>query len=241
VLPNVYRITPDAADRLADFVRGGGGAIFIDGPTRSIWIDSLQKVTGMGGRGRYYDERMLMLPAREHALIPTSGLAADLATFERWDEDWKAFRRRGISELIGAVYGRVKAADPAVTVSVTVTSDQAQAANENLQDWPAWLEAGSLDLLIPRGYVDEVRRLDPVIADWQEVLQRDERVTLGLKVFTGDGKAAVAKSANQVLTEIYLAHHSGSSGIMLFDLDRVSDEQLRALAAGPFSSSRGQD
>ncbi len=128
-----------------------------------------------------------------------------------------------------------------MTVSVTVTSDQAQAADENLQDWAAWLADDSLDLLIPRGYVDDVGRLDPVIADWQQVLQSDDRVTLALKVFTGDGKAAVAKSANQVLTEIYQAHHSGSNGVMLFDLDRVSDEQLRGLAAGPFSSSRGQD
>jgi uncharacterized lipoprotein YddW (UPF0748 family) len=195
----------------------------------------------MGARGRYFSERMVLLAAAEHALIPARGEEADLASYELWDERWKAFRRRGISELVAGVHARVKAADPAVTVSVTVTSDQAQAADENMQDWAAWLEGGYVDLLIPRGYVDRVGSLDTVIADWGPILQRDERVTLGLKVFTADGKAAVAKPASQVLTEIYMAHNSGSSGIMLFDLDRVSDEQLRALAAGPFSSTRGQD
>lgn len=241
VLPNVYHIRPELADQLAEFVRGGGGVIFIDGPTRSIWIDSLQQVTGMAARGRYFNKRLMMVAAAEHALIPSTGLEPDLATYEQWDARWKAFRRRGISELISTIYGRVKAVDPEVIVSVTVTSDQRQAADENMQDWAAWLEGNYIDLLIPRGYVDEVRHLDTVIVDWQQVLQRDERVTLGLKVFTGDGKAALAKSANQVLTEIYLAHNSGSNGVMLFDFNRVSDEQLRALAAGPFAPSEGQD
>lgn len=241
VLPNVYRYQPETADQLAGFVERGGGAIFIDGPTRSIWIDSLQRVTGMGARGRYFNRRMLLLPAGEHALIPLSGRGDDLATYQRWDERWKAFRRRGISQLLGDIHRRVKRVAPEVTVSVTVTSDQAQAADENLQDWPAWLDGGYVDLLVPRGYVDEVGHLHGVIADWQPALQRDGRVVLGLKVFTQDGKAATVKSANQLLTEIYLAHNSGSPGVMLFDLDRISDEQLRALAAGPFSTSPGLD
>jgi len=38
------------------------------------------------------------------------------------------------------------------------------------------------------------------------------------------------------LTEMGLVSEAGSNGVMIFDLDHMSDQQLFALAAGPFSS-----
>lgn len=236
VLPNVYLFTPETAAQLAAFVQRGGGAIFIDGPTRSIGLSELQALTGMRARGRHFEQTMLLTGAGAHPLVPTSGRSADLAHYQELDERWKTFRKGGIDALIAEVYRRVKAHDSAVVVSVTVTSDQRQAADVALQDWAAWLAGDTVDLLIPRGYVDESQGLVPVLADWHTALQNDERVTMGLKVFTADGKAAVAKAPRQVLEELWLAHEAGSNGIMLFDLDRVSDQQLRALARGPFSA-----
>lgn len=235
VLPNVYRITPEAAGQLADFVRRGGGAVFVDGPTPSIEISAIQDLTGMRSRGRHFEQTMLMTTVGQHPLVPDSGRDADLAAYQSWDGRWKAFRKRGINALIREVYLRAKERDAGVAVTVTITSDQEQAAEETLQDWPSWLAGGYVDLLIPRGYVDAVQLLGPAIADWRPALRDNDRITVGLKVFTADGKAAVVKSPRQVLAEIAIAHEAGSTGIMLFDLDRVSDDQLRALASGPFS------
>jgi hypothetical protein len=39
-----------------------------------------------------------------------------------------------------------------------------------------------------------------------------------------------------VLSEIDLVRASGSKGIMLFDIESTSDEVIKALATGPFSS-----
>lgn len=231
VLPNVYIISAETAAALADFVHRGGGLIIIDGPTKSIGLHDLQTVTGMQGRGRYFKQTMLLFGVEAHPLVPSSKRNRDLAGYQARDKAWKTFRARGISLLIGEVYRRVKSADAGVVVSVTITSDQAQAANESLQDWAAWLAGGYVDMLIPRGYVDEAQDLRPIIADWHALLQNDDRITLGLKVFSADGKAAVVKSPRQLMAEIGIAHNAGSNGIMLFDIDRMSDAQLHALAA----------
>jgi uncharacterized lipoprotein YddW (UPF0748 family) len=224
-------------------VRRGGGIIFIDGPTKSIKLQEIQAITGMQSRGRYFEETTLMIANGDHPLIPRSPRDTNLATYQALDAQWKAFRKRGVNELIKEVYQQVKSKHPQVVVSVTITSDQEQAAERTLQDWPAWLEGGYVDVVIPRGYVDQAQLLAPVITDWQPVIQNRGRITLGLKVFSNDGKAAVTKTPYQVLAEIEQAHDAGSRGIMLFDLDRMSDEQLVALAAGPFSApvSPGQN
>jgi uncharacterized lipoprotein YddW (UPF0748 family) len=236
VLPNIYLIAPETARALADFVRGGGGLIFIDGPTRAMGRPEIRSLTGMRGRGRHYKRTMLMTSSGDHTLIPNSGLPPDLAGAQALDERWKAFRMRGVSALIRDVYARAKVSDAGVMVSATVGPDRRQLADEALQDWPAWLDGGYIDMLIPRGYVDEAQLLGPSMADWRPLMQHDRRITLGLKTFRSDGKDAVVKSPIQMLAEIRISQELGSHGVVLFDIDRVSDAQLRALAAGPFAT-----
>ena len=236
VLPSVYLISPETAAALADFVRRGGGAIFLDGPTRSIYLGDLQALTGMTARGRYFKETTLMLATGEHPLIPNSQRSPNLETYQAWDVDWKDFRRRGINTLIKDIYERIKAKDPDVIISITITSDQDEAKQRYLQDWPVWLEAGYVDWLIPRGYVEQSQDLAPVLAAWQPAIKSHDQIAFGLIVFTDDGEAARPKSPDQLLTEIGLARRANSNGVMLFDLDRMTDEQLQALAAGPFAS-----
>jgi uncharacterized lipoprotein YddW (UPF0748 family) len=138
--------------------------------------------------------------------------------------------------VIKDVYRRAKAMCECVDVSVTITSDQEEAAQEILQDWPSWLAGGYIDFLVPRGYVDDSDDLRPVLGAWRPAIQQYGRITLGLIVFRDDSQSETAKPPRQLLAEIRMAGNAGSSGIMIFDLDRLSDEQLAALAADPFSS-----
>ncbi len=235
VLPNVYLISPETAVGLADFVRGGGGMILIDGPTRSISLAAIQALTGLQSRGRYFKGWLLMTAVGEHPLIPNSPRSASLVIYREQDARWKEFRRQGVSALIKSVYERVKAKHPDVAVSVTITSDQTEAVERYLQDWPAWFEGGYIDFLAPRGYVREASDLEPVLAAWQPVMQASDQVVLGLRVYAEEEQSGTPKAPDQLLMEIEMARQAGSKGILLFDLDRMSDEQLSALAAGPFA------
>lgn len=227
VLPNVYLISPETAIHLADFVQRGGSVIFVDGPTKSIHLEEIQAITGMRTRGIYYRDNLLMTSGNMHPLLPLSERDESIRTYRKWDAAWREFRMDGISNLIRAVRERVKTNHPDVTISITVTSDQVEANERYLQDWQTWLEEGYVDIMIPRGYVDEADELDPVLAKWLPVFRtHSPKIVFGVIAYTEDGDSPVSKPSEQLLTEAKMTLQAGSNGFMIFDLGRMSDEQL---------------
>jgi uncharacterized lipoprotein YddW (UPF0748 family) len=237
VIPNVYLINAQVASDLADFVRRGGGVIFIDGPTPSIRDENIQAITGMSTRGRYFKETGLLIATQEHDIIPNSTRELKLEDYLALDAQWKTFRKQGINKLLQEVYQRTKQEAPEVLMTITVAASQETLAERHLLDWQAWLDGEYVDLVIVRAYVDEDEPLLPVIADWQPTIESSPRVILGLKAYTGQNERRVPKTPERVLSEIDLACASGSGGIVLFDIESTGDDVLAALATGPFSSS----
>lgn len=236
VMPNVYLITSQVASDLAGFVRRGGGVIFIDGPTPSIRDPNIQAITGMRARGRYFREAGLLIATEEYDIIPNSNRGLELEDYQVLDAKWKTFRKQGITRLVQDVYQRTKQESPDMLLTVTVAANQETLAERHFLDWWAWLEGEYVDLIIPRAYVGQDEPLDPIIADWQPAIERSGRVTLGLKAFTRQGDKRVPKTPARILSEIGLARASGSSGVILFDIEHIGDDVLEALATGPFSS-----
>lgn len=235
VLPNVYLTSAQAASDLADFVRRGGGVILIDGPTPSIEDKHLQAITGMRGRGKYFNGTRLLIAAREHDIIPNSKRALTLGEYKALDAQWKRFRKESINKLLQEVYQRIKQENPEVLVSITVSGDQENLAEEHLLDWRTWLGGGCVDLIIPRAYVDQDEPLVPLVGAWQPEMESSGRIVLGLKAYSDQDQEDIPKTPERVLGEIELARTSGSKGIVLFDIGRTGDDVLTALAAGPFS------
>ncbi|MBI5030560.1 MAG: family 10 glycosylhydrolase [Chloroflexi bacterium] len=219
---------------LQNFVNQGGGLIFNDGPVRSIVYDSIRALTGMQGRGKHMEDWTTVVPVAPNALMPNSNRPVDLATAQSRDAQWKEFRKQGVNALIQGVYKRVKAQYPQVDVSVTVTSNQTSSSQLTMQDWRAWLEGHYVDYIVPRGYVEDVDELDAILVNWQPVMQKYKNVTLGVSTFSGKHNLRELKNPSQILEEINRARQAGSYGIMLWNLDFVNDEQLKALASGPF-------
>jgi len=238
VLPNVYLISAETAKALASFVSQGGGVVFIDGPTKSMQVAEIRAITGMLSRGSHFKEYALMTASGEHPLIPVSERDANLASYQARDEQWKAFRRQNINLLIRDVYARIKSTHPEVYISVTVTSDQHDAADRYMQDWQAWLQEGYIDFLVPRGYVDEVGDLHTLLDDWGPVIQtHDSRIVMGVIAYFTESDSNSSKSSGQLLAEINLVNEAGSESFLVFDLEHISDEQLSALKDLPRPSA----
>ena len=68
-------------------------------------------------------------------------------------------------------------------------------------------------------------------------MQANDKVTMGLISFTRQDGMRLPKSPDQLLTEIKLARAAGSKGLLIFNLDHLSDEQLKALTADAPSGS----
>ncbi len=235
VMPNIYLIPPRAAADLADFVRDGGHVVFIDGPTHSIADPNIQAITGMSDRGRHFSEPLLLIATAEHDLIPVnSSRGLTLADYQALDAQWKTFRAQGLNRLLRDVYQRVKDEFPDVLVTITISADQDRLAEEHLLDWQAWLEGGYVDRIIPRAYVDQDESLTAIIADWRPMMRNSGLFTLGLLVHNENDSTKPPKTPGRLLSEIEQARASGSNGVILFNIDRIGDNVLEALAHGPF-------
>ena len=237
VLPQVYSIGGQFASDLDSFVHQGGGVIFIDGPTPSIWNKHVRAITGMNMRYRHLKRTGLLTATQEHEIIPVSSQVLPLDAYQALDAQWKTFREQGINQLLQGVYQRVKQADPEVVVSITVYHDQERLSEQDLLDWQAWLDGGYVDLIVPRAYVGLNQSLAGVIKDWQPAMKDSGRIALGLKVHDEGKKGSPSKTTRKILSEIATARASGSEGFVLFDIEHISDDLLDALSAGSLSPS----
>ena len=234
VMPNVYKLSPSEAGQLGAFVEKGGGAIFIEGPARAMSLEILQQVTGMRDSGNRFAAWTLLVPMGSNSLIPVSARSTDLAAYQARDAQWKTFRKDAVTALIKEAHQRIKGQYPQVELTATMTPDQESAANQVLQDWQTWLDRGLIDWLIPRGYITEASELDPILADWKPAMKHYKRIVIGLSTFYGKGKERIAKEPIALLAEIAQARAAGSAGVILWNLDYSSDEELKALKDGLF-------
>ena len=67
------------------------------------------------------------------------------------DANWVNWRANLLTEYLGRLYQQVKAKKPNVMVT-TAPSVHPFAKDEYLQDWPAWLDKGYTDLVLPQVY-----------------------------------------------------------------------------------------
>lgn len=229
VMPNIYLISTGTAAQLANFVQQGGGVIFIDGPTPSMHLPQIQVITGMRMRGFYFEEAMIMTATGEHELIPTNQDEACMDSFVAWDALWKEFRRKGVTLTVQHVHQRLKSTFPQVTVSAVVPTNPEAARQVFMQDWPEWLQTGSIDLLIPLTYVERASELGTMLKAWEPAINGDVRIAFGLISYTGGDSTRSPKTAAQLMTEIERVRQTGVFDFAIFELDSISDDQLSAL------------
>jgi uncharacterized lipoprotein YddW (UPF0748 family) len=123
------------------------------------------------------------------------------------DEEWLQWRRDQVTSLVRRIYLTVIGIDPDLTVSAALSAagsaphaslpwETRTPYTHHLQDWPAWLEEGILDLGLPMNYRDEdtdALDFDRWIA-WEADHQYDRAVVIG----TGLYKNAIEDSLAQM-------------------------------------------
>ena len=241
VLSNVYVMEKTTASELGQFVKNGGGLIFIDGPTRSMKYAAIRAITGMQGRGRYFEGERMIRATGESELIPNGGQETDLRVRQEIITQWDAFREESVNALVRDVYRRVKMVRPEVQVSAAVYRKRAWAA-QVFQDWHAWLAGGYVDFVVPMAYVgiNQASALEGLVDEWQADGIRD-RVAVGLAVADFGDREETLKSPQQVIQEIELLERRGINRVVIFDSEHISDEHLAALTQGPLAPFSSRD
>ncbi len=143
------------------------------------------------------------------------------------DEQWMAWRREQVTQLVRRVYLEAKALNPSIQVSAAAVawgrppvkeSDflNATPGQQVFQDWHGWLKEGILDLAVPMNYA---RESDPSIRNWFDGWIRwEKRHKHGRQIAVGIGAYLNSREANLAQIARVLEADSGKrvDGVSFF-------------------------
>jgi uncharacterized lipoprotein YddW (UPF0748 family) len=126
------------------------------------------------------------------------------------DEEWLQWRRDQLAGLMRKIYLSVTAVEPELRVSASLSAaggaprediawETRTPYTHHLQDWPSWLEEGTLDLGLPMNYRDEDESNYALDFDRWIAWEKDHQYGRGAVVGTGLYKNDVADSMAQWL------------------------------------------
>jgi uncharacterized lipoprotein YddW (UPF0748 family) len=222
VLPAVYLIPEDTAGDIERFVRKGGKLLIIDGPTKSIQLAAVQRITGFAAGGRYLNREDVIKSTGRSPLAPKGAHQMNLWDWKRRQAKWAEFRKLGVTELVRDVYRRVKGLKPNVQVTAAVMSTQ-ESAEAAYQEWPRWLRDKTIDYVVPMAYTDDTSELSRQIAQWKKVDPSLQRIIPGLSIYQDDTGKPVPRNLDLIRRQHNLCRQQGAHGNLYFSMEYLTD------------------
>ena len=128
---------------------------------------------------------------------------------------WDLYRSSSITNLVGRIYGEVKAREPDLLVSAAVFPDWRSAARWQLQAWAAWLAEGILDVAVPMAYTTDTEKFHGWVDAALAVAGAPERVWAGI--------GAYRNPVGLTVEQIERARAVGVNGIVVFSYGKAAD------------------
>ena len=185
-----------------DYIRHPGALPFVPGSRFGVGLDFGY---GEASRFRFQRETGLTGPYRD-STKPGGGLVHA--------DEWDAWRRDKVSELVAGIRVAVLEARPGLVLSAAVNSYTDRAYLSLAQDWRRWLEEGLIDLAIPMVYTRDDRLLRYQLEDFARAAEA-ERIWPGLGVWL------FARQPERALAQIEIARRAGARGEVLFSYDSI--------------------
>jgi uncharacterized lipoprotein YddW (UPF0748 family) len=132
------------------------------------------------------------------------------------DEQWMAWRREQVTQLVRRIYLEAKAVNPRIQVSAATVAWGKPPADESdfldaapgqqvFQDWHGWLKEGILDLAVPMNYARESdltgRKWFDGWIRWERHHKHGKQVAVGIGAYLNSRQANLAQIARVLKTE----------------------------------------
>ncbi len=166
---------------------------------------------------RYPNERSGYSPGARDAFLAESGLdpvhlpPGDAAALQQWRE----FRAAQVTKLVRGLRLVMDAVRPGTLLSAAVIPDPADAFARCGQDWPRWVNEGTMDFVAPMCYGTRWTTVDRQV-------RRSAAAVPGHIVYAG--LAVYNQPAARAAEKVVLARAVGVSGIALFSYDAIAED-----------------
>lgn len=143
----------------------------------------------------------------------------------KWSE-WQRRREAVITEFVK----KIRCENPEVLLSTVIFPDIDDAIKTRMQDWSEWAEMGYVNFLVPMAHSTNT--------DWVSETVSKVRTVAGDRIPIYVGLAPYLQlTPLNLLQQIEKCREQKMEGVVLFDSQSVTDEQLRLLSIGPFSNA----
>ncbi len=236
LLPGCYLMDNTAANGLELFVRGGGRAIFVDGPAPTMGNAHLRAVTGAQGGLGWSSTSAVLLPTSPDPRIPSRGAPMSPEEAGALIRAWDTYRESCITDLVRQTAARVHEARPGAQVTAAVFRSRASAA-ERLQDWPRWLREGLVDGVFPMAYTTDNSSLRALLDEWSITDPGLTRTIPGLAIYNLSNEDGPPPAPEAVLEQIRICRAKGAKGVCLFSANQLNEALRRCLREQAFAAA----
>lgn len=122
------------------------------------------------------------------------------------------WRRRTLSELVGAISYTARLTRPGIKVSATVVSDLDRARDFYLQDAEEWVKSGYVDFIVPLIYTADLADFESKLTGYLEKVPPDS-------VIVGIGAYLEGFDERLLSEQMIMARFKGVRGISVFNSD----------------------
>ena len=132
---------------------------------------------------------------------------------------WDAWRRDKVTELVREIRVRTGAKRPSLLLSAAVISHVDRAYLSLAQDWRGWLEEGLLDFAVPMAYTLDDRHFRYQVESFAQGPYAD-------RIWPGLGTWLFARNPGRAIAQIEIARAAGAVGEALFSYDSIAASPL---------------
>jgi len=149
---------------------------------------------------------------------------------EATDEEWTAWQRGAIGDIVQRTAESVRKARPGAWMSAAVFSGLASGARQG-QDPARWAKEGWIDVMIPMDYAMQTLAVRSNERQFLNVLDDDNKLVTGLSLYMRSGEQALPRDPALVRQQISLVRSMGIHGYCLFEATYLSDEIIEMLSS----------
>jgi len=160
------------------------------------------------------------------------------------DEQWMAWRRQQVTQLMRRIYIEAKAVNPRIKVSAAAVAwgqpphgdkDFLESAPGQMvfQDWHGWMQEGIVDLAVPMNYARETDPMTKAWFDgwirWEKAHKHGRQLAIGLGNFLNPPEATIAQMERVRRTEGQIV----AEGLALYSYATPATAPAHSRARGP--------
>jgi uncharacterized lipoprotein YddW (UPF0748 family) len=140
-------------------------------------------------------------------------------------ERWKQYRTDAVSRVVRDVYQAAGKLKPSIKVSAAVIPELLSAQGNYFQDWNAWLEEGTLDIVVPMVYDTNNLTVEKQIVMASETAEKHDRMIL---IGLGAWRRTPKEIANNIAFTRTIRNSLGYKqlgGFILFSYDGIIPQE----------------